>query len=65
MDDNVITFPSCRWDGRRWWHGGKSYVHLGVLKDICRLAEWRRIADYDLRRHLREQLKGSLGGNAA
>jgi hypothetical protein len=39
MDDNVITFPSCRWDGRRWWHGGKSYVHLGVLKDICRLAE--------------------------
>jgi hypothetical protein len=65
MTNNVITFPSCRWDGRRWWHGGKSYVHLGKLKDLCTPAEWMRIHEYDLRRHLREELRGSTGPRAA
>lgn len=63
--NNVVTFPACLWDGSMWWHAGKSYVHLGKLKELCTTAEWRRIYEYDIRRHLREPLCESRGGNAA
>jgi len=65
MNDNVISFPSCRWDGLRWWHAGRSFIHLGKLKDLCTPDEWKRIYDYDYRRYRRWELLAAGGGNAA
>jgi hypothetical protein len=65
MDDNVILFPACIWDGRRWWHGGKSYVHLGKLKAIASPKDWHRAVQYSLKKHLAEQLMEAREGSAA
>ena len=64
MSDKVISFPSCLWYGRQWWHAGKSYKHLGILKELCTPAEWKRIYDYDYRRYRRWELLRDRKGNA-
>jgi len=65
MNDNLIAFPACLWDGHRWWHGGKSYVHLGKLKAIAAPKDWHRAVQWSLKKHLREELQQARGNNAA
>ena len=64
MSDNIILFPACLWDGK-WWHAGKSYVHLGKLKAIASPKDWHRAVQYSLKKHLREQLIAAREGSAA
>jgi hypothetical protein len=65
MSNNVVAFPATLWDGRRWWHAGKSYVHLGKLKAIAAPKDWCRAVQWSLKQRLRKQLQQARGNNAA
>ena len=63
---NVIFFPACIRIKGWWWHAGKKYRDVLVLKDSISEREYERVYQFDLRQVLREELvKSKQQGGAA